>query len=304
MGDVRDPRTLADLSLVDLAGINQCLGESWRQVHRDRSLPLRAPRARISGPPTECECLSFGDGGQTNTAKFSSSRSRDELPCGPGAHGRISQFSPRLRGRPSTSMRPVCARLGTIFWMNASHPWLSSVAKIVCHRSEERVMPRMTTAVRLVSVLTGFLLTVSRVGATDIPISIESLATDHYVGVLPTLPTGTVVFGGVTFDLPSTRPLWTSNGAFSIPPDLIATQTVSAAGVQAVHLLLNTGNTYASQMSVGQQIGSVILDFSTGDASVTPLLVGVNIRDAAPGTTAQPVIGTITDPNVQQVWSG
>jgi hypothetical protein len=162
----------------------------------------------------------------------------------------------------------------------------------------------MTTAVRLVSVLTGFLLTVSRVGATDIPISIESLATDHYVGVLPTLPTGTVVFGGVTFDLPSTRPLWTSNGAFSIPPDLIATQTVSAAGVQAVHLLLNTGNTYASQMSVGQQIGSVILDFSTGDASVTPLLVGVNIRDAAPGTTAQPVIGTITDPNVQQVWSG
>jgi hypothetical protein len=164
-------------------------------------------------------------------------------------------------------------------------------------------MKQVTTAVRLVSVLAGFVITVSQVRAQDVPISIAGLANDYYVGVLPTLPTGTVVLGGVTFDLPSTCPQWISNLS-SLPPDLIATQDIGLADVQAVHLLLNTGNTYASQMSVGQQIGSVILNFSTGDTSVTPLLVGVNIREWAIGTTAQPVINTFTDPHLQQVWAG
>src|ERR1017187_4707192 len=117
-------------------------------------------------------------------------------------------------------------------------------------------MTRMTMAVRFVSVLTGFVLTASHVRATDVPISIADIANTDLFGILPTLPTGTVVFAGVTFDLPSTLPVWTSNGPFSIPPDLIATQSVGSAGVQAVHLLLNTANTYASQMSVGPQISS------------------------------------------------
>jgi len=166
-------------------------------------------------------------------------------------------------------------------------------------------MKHTMTAIRFVGVLAGLVLTACQIEAQDVPISIENLSNDPYVGVLPTLPTtGMVVFAGVTFDLPSTCPEWSSNGPYSVPPDLIATQTVGLAGVQAVHLLLNTGNTYADQMSVGQQIGSVVLNFSAGAPSVTPLLVGVNIREWGVGTTAQAVITNYSDPNLQQVWGG
>jgi hypothetical protein len=139
--------------------------------------------------------------------------------------------------------------------------------------------------------------------ATDVTVPISSVANDNYAGVLPTLSTGTVVFAGVTFDLPDTRPYFDSN-INSLPPDLSATQNVSLAGAQAVHLLLNTANTYSSQMSVGQQIGQVVLNFSGGGTSVTPLLAGVNIREWAIGTTARPVITSFSDPNLQNVWQG
>jgi hypothetical protein len=148
-----------------------------------------------------------------------------------------------------------------------------------------------------------FFLVGNLASATDVTVPISSVANDNYAGVLPTFPTGTVVFAGVTFDLPDTCPYFDSN-INSLPPDLSATQNVSLAGAQAVHLLLNTANTYSSQMSVGQQVGQVVLDFSGGGTSVTPLLVGVNIREWAIGTTAQSVITNYSDPNLQNIWQG
>ena len=40
-------------------------------------------------------------------------------------------------------------------------------------------------------------------------------------------------------------------------------------------------------MSVGNQIGQVVLTFSSGSNEIIPLDVGVNIREWAVGTTAQ-----------------
>lgn len=139
--------------------------------------------------------------------------------------------------------------------------------------------------------------------AVDQPLSLSTIANSSYVGILPGLPSGTTVLGGVTFDLPGTRPDWQSNPN-SQAPDLYATFGLAIDNAAAVHLLLNTGNTYTSQMQIGDQIGVIALLFLTGPTEIVPLRVGHNIREQAVGTTAQPVINTFTDSNLQEVWRG
>lgn len=139
--------------------------------------------------------------------------------------------------------------------------------------------------------------------AIDQPLSISPIANSSYVGILPGFPSGTAVLGGVTFDLPVTRPDWQSNPG-SLAPDLSATLSLSVDFASSVRLLLNTGNTYTSQMQIGDQIGSIVLGFASGPSETVLLRVGNNIREQAVGTIAQPIINTFTGPNLQEVWRG
>ena len=139
--------------------------------------------------------------------------------------------------------------------------------------------------------------------AVDNTISITSIANSNYNGSYPDFPSGTATLGGVTFDLPSTRPDWESNPG-SQAPDLSVTLPLNIPFASSVRLLLNTGNTYSSQMSIGDHIGDIVLSFDSGPTQTTALLVGNNIREVAVGNTAQPVINTFTDPNLQEVYRG
>jgi hypothetical protein len=140
--------------------------------------------------------------------------------------------------------------------------------------------------------------------ATDNTIDITGVSNSNYAGILPGLSSGNLSLGGVNFNIPSTYPYFNSNTDQSVLPDLSATLSMDISGVSDVCLLLNTGNTYSDEMAVGDQIGAVTLTFASGSPQVVPLKVGVNIREWAIGTTAQSVINTFTDPNLQQVWSG
>lgn len=137
----------------------------------------------------------------------------------------------------------------------------------------------------------------------DTTVSITPIANSSYVGIMPTFPSGTTTLGGVTFDLPSARPDWQSNIA-SAPPDLSASLTLSIDSVSSVHFLVNTGNTYTSQMSVGDRIGTITLSFASTPSVAIPLQVGVNVREWGIGSTAQPVINTFTSPDLQEIWRG
>lgn len=138
----------------------------------------------------------------------------------------------------------------------------------------------------------------------DVPVDITGTSNSSYAGILPGFASGNVLLGGVNFDIPTTYPQFLSNTEQSVLPDLSATFSTDIANVIDVCLLLNTGNTYSDEMSVGDQIGAVTLTFASGPPQVVPLEVGVNIREVAIGTTAQAVINTFTDPDVQEVWSG
>jgi uncharacterized delta-60 repeat protein len=138
----------------------------------------------------------------------------------------------------------------------------------------------------------------------DQSVSIAGISNAPYVGILPGFPQGsTTILGGVTFDLPSSRPGWESN-VNSALPDLSVPLTTNIPFASSVHLLLNTGNTYVGQMQVGDEIGNVVLSYASGPSDVVPLRVGINIREQGVGTTAQTVINTFTDSNLHEVWRG
>ncbi len=138
--------------------------------------------------------------------------------------------------------------------------------------------------------------------AADVTLSIAGISNSAYVGILPGFPSGTPLLGGVTFDLRASRPNWGSN---RFGPDASVTLPTNVPNAGAVHLLLVTGNTYADEMSIGNEVGHVTLTFGSGATQIVPLLVGVNIREWAIGVDAgRPVINTMTDPNAQEVWRG
>jgi len=140
-----------------------------------------------------------------------------------------------------------------------------------------------------------------KIHATDVPIDITGISDANYAGILPGFASGTQLLGGVTFDIPSGFPYFGTTYDQSV---LSATLSTNIANVEDVCLLLNTSDTYTSEMSVGDQIGEVTLTFASGSPEVVPLDVGVNIREWAIGTTAQPVINTFTSSSLQNVWTG
>lgn len=161
----------------------------------------------------------------------------------------------------------------------------------------------MKTRIKILLAAFALLFSTGTTRAVDTTLTITGISNDTYVGILPGFPQGTTTLGGVTFDLPSTRPVWLSNPN-SQPPDLSATLSLSIDFASSVRLLLNTGNTYTSQMQIGDQIGSIVLGYASGPTDTVLLRVGNNIREQAVGTTAQPVINTFTDSNLQEVWRG
>ena len=135
-------------------------------------------------------------------------------------------------------------------------------------------------------------------------IPIASITNDNYAGILPGLPSGNVTLGGVAFNIPASYPDWISNPN-SQAPDLSATLSMNISQATSVRLLLNTGNTYAAQMQIGDHIGDVILNYASGPSDTLSLLVGNNIREWAVGNTEpQPIINTFTDPNLEEVYQG
>ena len=138
--------------------------------------------------------------------------------------------------------------------------------------------------------------------AADVNLSITGISNSAYVGIMPSFPSGIPLLGGITFDLPASRPSWGSN---RLGPDASVALPTNVPNVGSVHLLLHTGNTYADEMSIGNEVGHVTLSFGSGATQIVPLLVGVNIREWAIGVDAgRPVINTLTDPNAQEVWRG
>ena len=176
---------------------------------------------------------------------------------------------------------------------------LGSLGDSAPHPSKTMKTPITTILTALVAITFG----AAHTHAVDTTLSITPIANSSYVGILPGFPQGTAILGGVTFDLPASRPDWQSNPN-SQAPDLSATLSLSIDFASSVRLLLNTGNTYTSQMQIGDQIGSIVLGYTSGPTDTVLLRVGNNIREQAVGTTAQPVINTFTDSNLQEVWRG
>jgi len=139
--------------------------------------------------------------------------------------------------------------------------------------------------------------------ATDVPVSLSGTANYNFAEISNNFAYGNVVLGGVNFTIPSTYADFNTNPG-SVLPDLSVTLNTNIASVSDVQLLISTGNTYSSEMSVGNQIGEITLDFASGSPEVVPLDVGVNIREFAIGTTAQSVINTFTSSTLQNVWTG
>lgn len=131
-----------------------------------------------------------------------------------------------------------------------------------------------------------------------VPITQISNVNDPF---LPSLPTGTTQFGGVTFDMPPTRDLWVGNLG-NQGPDLSGTFNVNIASPGSARLLIMTGNTFSSLMAVGDRIGTLVFRYASGPDLTVPLLVGVNVREWAVGASGY--IVTSTDPALQEVWRG
>lgn len=150
------------------------------------------------------------------------------------------------------------------------------------------------------SVLCVFATTNDFVHAADVPISISGIsnAADPY---LPTLPVGATIFGGVNFDLLLNHSFWVGNVG-NTAPDLAATIGTNVASPGMARILVLTGNTFKSEMNIGDRVGSLNFSYSSGPDDVVPLLVGVNVREWSVGSSTE--ITTFSSPNLQQVWSG
>jgi hypothetical protein len=138
---------------------------------------------------------------------------------------------------------------------------------------------------------TGVILASSLIAATsilghaqDAPFALGAQATNPLSGWYMTTPTGQATLGGHTFDMTSGNFIALANGGS-------ASFTGSYQSPKAVHLLLNTSNTYG--WYAGSVVGTVVVTFSDGTSQSTDLTVGANLREWRTGAAG--VVNTVTD---------
>ncbi len=121
--------------------------------------------------------------------------------------------------------------------------------------------------------------------AQDAPIALGALATSSLSGAYATVPTGQATLGGHTFDMTSGTMIQLVNGGS-------ASFAGSYQNPKAVHLLLNTANTY-DWLYAGNPVGTVVLTFSDGTTQSATLTSGGNVREWL--ISAYGVVNDVTD---------
>src|SRR5438067_10560063 len=134
--------------------------------------------------------------------------------------------------------------------------------------------------------------------AQDAPMGLGTLATYPVGAAYATVPTGQAVLGGHTFDM-------TSGNMLKLATNASASFAGSYQNPTAVHLLLNSANTYS--WYAGTPVGTVVLTFSDGTTQTADLTVGSNLREWYIGGFG--VVNTVSDvtpsnnPYSSQVWT-
>src|SRR2546425_1333300 len=106
--------------------------------------------------------------------------------------------------------------------------------------------------------------------AQDAPMALGAQAIYPLSSAYATVPTGQATLGGHTFDL-------TSGNMVKLATSASASFSGSYQNPTAVHLLLNSANTYS--WYAGTPVGTVVLTFSDGTTQTATLTVGGNLRD-------------------------
>src|SRR5256712_12294828 len=135
--------------------------------------------------------------------------------------------------------------------------------------------------------------------AQDAPIALGTLATYPLSSAYATVPAGQATLGGHPFDM-------TSGNMIKLATSASASFAGSYQNPTAVHLLLNSANTYS--WYDGTPVGSVVLTFSDGTTQTATLTVGSNLREwyiggygvvtAVTDTTPSTTAPYVTDPAV------
>ncbi len=135
--------------------------------------------------------------------------------------------------------------------------------------------------------------------AQDAPVALGTLATYPLSSAYATVPTGQATLGGHTFDM-------TSGNMVKLATNASASFAGSYQNPTAVHLLLNSANTYS--WYDGTPVGTVVLTFSDGTTQTATLTVGSNLREWSLGGFG--VVNSVTDvtpstttPYSTQVWT-
>src|SRR5256712_553728 len=135
--------------------------------------------------------------------------------------------------------------------------------------------------------------------AQDAPVALGTLATYPLSSAYATVPTGQATLGGHTFDM-------TSGNMIKLATNASASFAGSYQNPTAVHLLLNSANTYSWYS--GTPVGTVVLTFSDGTTQTATLTVGSNLREWSLGGFG--VVNSVTDvtpstttPYSSQVWT-
>jgi hypothetical protein len=130
--------------------------------------------------------------------------------------------------------------------------------------------------------------------AQDAPIALGTQATYSLSNAYTTVPGGMAVLGGHTFDM-------TSGKMVTLATSASATYAGSYQNPTAVHLLLNSANTYS--WYAGTPVGTVVLTFGDGSTQTATLTVGNNLREWFIGGYG--VVNTVTDvtPNATTAYS-
>ena len=120
--------------------------------------------------------------------------------------------------------------------------------------------------------------------AQDAPMALGTLATYPLSSAYATVPTGQATLGGHTFDM-------TSGNMVKLATNASASFAGSYQNPTAVHLLLNSANTYS--WYAGTPVGTVVLTFSDGTTQTTTLTAASNLRDWNVGGFG--VVSAVTD---------
>src|SRR6184192_1690576 len=135
--------------------------------------------------------------------------------------------------------------------------------------------------------------------AQDAPMGLGTLATYPLSAAYATVPTGQASLGGHTFDM-------TSGNMVKLATNASASFAGSYQNPTAVHLLLNSANTYS--WYAGTPVGTVVLTFSDGTTQTATLTVGGNVREWYIGgfgvvNSVSDVTPSTTTPYSSQVWT-